>query len=173
MAAEWGCRMNHYCVVVADRSRARFFLLEPAALPAVGGGSRLVEVSDLVNPEANLAGREAWSETKSGRNMARGGGSAHGYDDHRESHEEEFDRRFAKRISAGVLDLLHQHKPRRLVLAASSSMLGLLRSAVSLPAGANVELRESAKDLAHMSPQEIHRHLTGDGLLPVRGKATV
>jgi protein required for attachment to host cells len=162
--------MNRYCVVVADRSRARFFLLDTAALPAVETDARLVEVNDLVNPEANLPGREAWSETKSGRNMARGGGSAHGYDDHRESHAEEFDRRFAKRISAGVLDLLQKNNPRCLVLAASNSMLGLLRAAVSVPAGSNVELRESAKDLAHMSPQDIHRHLGGAGLLPVRGK---
>jgi protein required for attachment to host cells len=163
--------MSHYCVIVADRSRARFFCLETTAAPAIQTGPRLVEVSDLVNPEANLAGRDTWSETKSGRNMARGGGSAHGYDDHRENHEEEFSRRFAKRIAAGALDLLQQHRPRYLVLTASNHMLGLLRATVSVPAGSDVELRESAKDLAHMSPQEIHRHLAGAGLLTVRGKA--
>jgi protein required for attachment to host cells len=164
--------MSHYCVIVADRSRARFFCLETASVPAVEAGPNLVEVSDLVNPEANLPGRDTWTETRSGRNMARGGGSAHGYDDHREDHEEEFSRRFAKRIAEGARGLLLQHRPRCLVLAAGSHMLGLLRAAVTVPAGSKVELRESAKDLAHMSPQDIHRHLAGAGLLPVRGRVT-
>lgn len=123
--------MSRYCVIVADRSRARFFCLDPAAAPGPDTGLRLVEVSDLVNPEASLSGRETWTETRSGRNMARGGGSAHGYDDHRESHAEEFDRRFAKRIAEGAHDLLRQYRPRRLVLAASSHMLGLLRGALT------------------------------------------
>jgi len=162
--------MNHYCVIVADRSRARFFCLDPVAVPELESGPNLVEIRDLVNPEASLSGRETWSETKSGRNMARGGGSAHGYDDHRDSHEEEFSRRFAGRIAEGAHDLLRQYRPRCLVLAASSHMLGLLRGALTLPAGSNVELRETGKDLTHMPPLEIHRHLTGAGLLPARGR---
>ncbi|MGE0370388.1 MAG: host attachment protein [Gammaproteobacteria bacterium] len=164
--------MNHYCVIVADCSRARFFCLDPAAVPELETGPNLVEVSDLVNPEANLPGRDTWTETKSGRNMARGGGSAHGYDDHRENHAEEFNRRFAKRIAEGALGLLRQYRPRCLVLAASSHMLGLLRGALTLPAGSKVEVRESGKDLAHMAPLEIHRHLAGAGLIPTRGRVS-
>jgi hypothetical protein len=163
--------MNHYCVVVADRSRARFFCLEAAAVPGVETGPRLVEVNDLVNPEANLAGRDTWTEIKSGRNMGRSGGSAHGYDDHREEHAEEFNRRFAKRIAAGAVGLLQERRSHCLVLAASSHMLGLLRHALSLPAGSNVQVRESSKDLAHMNPRDIHRHLADAGLIPVRGRA--
>lgn len=159
--------MSRYCVIVADRSRARFFSLDPVAAPGSDAGPRLVEVIDLVNPEASLSGRETWTETRSGRNMARGG-PAHGYDDHRESHAEEFDRRFAKRIAEGAHDLLQQYRPRRLVLAASSHMLGLLRGALTLPAGSNVELREACKDLAHMAPLEIRRHLADAGLIPAR-----
>jgi hypothetical protein len=162
--------MNHYCVIVADRSRARFFFLDNDMVPGIDAGPNLVEVSDLVNPEANLPGRETWTETRSGRNMARGGGSAHGYDDHRDNHMEEFNRRFAKRIAEGAVGLLRQYRPRCLVLAASGHMLGLLRGTLALPAGSNVEVRESGKDLAHMAPLEIHRHLAGAGLIPTRGR---
>ncbi|MCC6208499.1 MAG: host attachment protein [Gammaproteobacteria bacterium] len=161
--------MNHYCVIVADRARARFFCLDPAAVPELESGPNLVEIRDLINPEASLPGRETWSETRSGCNMARGG-SAHGYDDHRDSHEEEFNRRFARRIAAGAHELLRQYRPRRLVLAASSHMLGLLRGALTLPAGSNIEVREAGKDLTHMPPLEIQRHLAGAGLMPGRGR---
>jgi hypothetical protein len=50
-------------------------------------------------------------------------------------------------------------------------MLGLLRNALTLPAGSNVQVRESSKDLAHMNPRDIHRHLADAGLIPVRGRA--
>jgi mRNA interferase MazF len=41
---------------------------------------------------------------------------------------------------------------------------------LTLPPGSNVEVRESGKDLAHMAPLEIHRHLAGAGLIPTRGR---
>lgn len=141
-------------------------------MPGIDSGPSLVEKQDLVNPEAGLAGRDTWTEIKSGRNMARGGGSAHGYDDHRENHEEEFNRRFARRVAEGALAYLQRHKPQVLVVAASSHMLGLLRGAMTLPAGLELEVRESAKELAHMSPHDIHRRLAGAGLIPARGRVT-
>lgn len=159
--------MNGYCIVVADASRARFFTLEPAAVPELESGPRLVEQSDLVNPEAALPGRETWSDTRSGSNTAPGGGPSHRYDDHRERHEEELGRRFARRISAAALDLARQQGAKYLVLVAASRMLGYLRPVLQASAE-GVEIREAAKDLAGLSAQDIQRHLVAAGLLSAR-----
>jgi len=159
--------MSEYCVVVADSSRARFFTLEDARVPEVESGPNLVEHSDLVDPEVAVPGRENFSEAKSGRNMPRGG-PAHGYDDHRDRHVDERDRRFARRIADTAIDQVYQHGARRLVLSATSRMLGFLREALSSRAGNRLEIREIAKDLAGRGSVEIHRHLSEAGLLPGR-----
>jgi protein required for attachment to host cells len=158
--------MADYCVVVADGSRARFFTLEPVPIPEVESGPNLVEQRDLVDPERALHGRDQFSETKSGRNMAPRGGPAHGYDDHRERHEDEMDHRFAHRIADIAIDVARQNGAKYLVLAASSRMLGFLREVIKNPAG--IEVREAPKDLTYQSPIEIHRHLSEEKLLPPR-----
>lgn len=160
--------MSDFCVVVVDSSRARFFTLESPAVPELESGPNLVERSDLVNPEASLSGLETWTEARSGRNIARGGGPAHGYDDHRDSHDEEVNRRFARRIADATQEVARRNGTRYLVLVAANRMLGFLRETMSMPAGANIEIREVAKDLARLSPHEIHRSLGSYGVLPAR-----
>ncbi len=161
--------MSDYCVVVVDSARARFFTLEAAEVPELESGPNLVERRDLVNPEAALPGRETWTETRSGRNTARGGGPAHGYDDHRDSHDEEVNRRFARRIAEATADLARRNGVKYLVLVAANRMLGFLRETLTLPAGRKIEVREVAKDLARLNPLEIHRNLNSHGALPARG----
>ena len=160
--------MNEYCIVVADASRARFFTLEPAEVPELASGPRLVERSDLVNPEATLSGRETWSDTRSGSNTSPGGGPTHRYDDHRDSHEQEVARRFAARISAAALDLAKQRGAKCVVLVAASRMLGHLRPILQSSANEGVQIREAAKDLTGLSPQDIRQHLVAAGLLPAK-----
>lgn len=160
--------MSDYCVVVVDSARARFFTLEAAEVPELESGPNLVECNDLVNPEAALSGRETWTESKSGRNTARGGGSAHGYDDHRDGHGEEVSRRFARRIAEATESLARRNGVKYLVLVAANRMLGFLRECITLPSGKKIEVREVAKDLARLSPREIHRNLNSHGALPAR-----
>lgn len=160
--------MSDYCVVVVDSSRARFFTLEAAAVPELESGPNLVERNDLVNPEATLSGRETWTEARSGRNSARGGGTAHGYDDHRDSHDDEVIRRFAKRIASATEDLARRNSVKCLVLVAANRMLGFLRETLKLPPGKKIEVREVAKDLARLNPNQIHRNLNSHGALPAR-----
>ncbi|HHH36776.1 MAG TPA: host attachment protein [Gammaproteobacteria bacterium] len=165
--------MSEYCVVVCNGTRARFFTLEPVAIPEVESGPNLVEHADLVNPEVDVPGRETWTDLKSGRNTAPGAGPAHGYDDHRDDHEDEFMRRFADKVAQQAVALVQEHKAGNLVLAASSRMLGFLRNALQLPPTPPVTVKEVAKDLSKLSPLEIHQHLSEDGLLPARKRAAV
>jgi protein required for attachment to host cells len=157
--------MNEYCVVVANASRARFFSLEPVAVPEVMNRLRLVEHSDLVNPEATLPGRETWSDTRSGSNTAPGGGPSHRYDDHRERHMQEVGRRFARQVAGAALDMTRSRDAHCLVIVAARRMLGYLRPELETPAP-HVEIREAPKDLTMLAPQDICDHLITAGVLP-------
>ena len=160
--------MSDYCVVVADGARARLFALAEAGIGE--GGPNLVEISDLANSEAEAAGKDLYSEQKSGRNAAPAGGGAHGYDDHRDRHIQESERRFAKQIAAAAADAVARQKAGCLVLAADPRMMGHLRDAMS-DIAAGIRVKEVAKDLTKLSAYELHEHLAGDEVLPARQPA--
>ncbi len=162
--------MINYCILVCNGNRARLFTFEAADSVDPLSGPRLVEQRDLVNAEAGTAGKDTWTDLKSGRNTAAGGGPAHGYDDHRDQHEEEFMRRFAVDVAAEAMRLTPAKKTTCLIIVAANRMLGLLRNALDLPAANHVEVKEVAKDLARFSAQDIHAYLSDAGLLPARKK---
>ncbi|MEJ2646525.1 MAG: host attachment protein [Gammaproteobacteria bacterium] len=165
--------MNQNCVVVAGGSRARFFSLQDPQVPEMESGPNLVELSDLVNPEKDARQRDLWSETKSGRNRSAASGAAHGYDDHREQHEDEFERRFARSVAEECLRLAQSHGTKNVVLVAQKRMLGFLRTTLDPVFKAGVEIQELAKDLSKLPPKELHEHLAREGLLPRRRSPTV
>lgn len=161
--------MIDYCVVIADASRARFFTLVPAEHPKIESGPTLVERTALANAEA--AGRDAdiFSETRSGANRS-AGGATHPYCDHRRRHEEEFEKRFAKAVACQVAEIQKQEESiGKLVLAASSGMLGHLRKQITV-LGRGTAVTDVARDLTRMKPEKIHGILASEGLLPARVK---
>jgi protein required for attachment to host cells len=159
--------MSDYCVVTVDGVRARFFCLEPVKQPAVESGPNLVEHREaLINTELELSGRELWTDNKTGRNAANG--MAHGYDDHRDQHTEEFKRRFAKQVADEALQIAQFTGAKKLVVAAEKQMLGYLRTALHVSPKAGFEVCELAKDLSRLSPQELQGHLAAEGLVPPR-----
>ncbi len=160
--------MRNYLVMVADGARARFFKLLPAQLPQMESGPNLVELEDLVNPEINAKGRDLWSNLKSGRGKAPGEGSAHGYDDHREHHRDEIERRFARRVVTETGNRLNREKTDVLIVAAESRMLGMLRDAIRGKLPADLRITELDTDLSKLTPLELHAHLAQEGILPPR-----
>ncbi|HHM04961.1 MAG TPA: host attachment protein [Gammaproteobacteria bacterium] len=160
--------MSDYCVIAVDGSRARFFTLVPAAQPEVESGPNLVEDSEaLINTETDMSGKEKWSDMKTGRNMSNGG-QAHGYDDHRDQHDDEFKRRFAKQVAGEAVRFAQAHNARHLVIAAEKRMLGFLRETLKCPPKAGFTVSELAKDVSWLSPHDIHALLAKDNLLPPR-----
>ncbi len=159
--------MSKYCVVVADGARARLFSLDEAGVGIGEGGPDLVELSDLANSEVEAAGQEIYSNVKSGRNVGSAGGGAHGYDDHRDQHIEESERRFAKQIAAAATDAVVRQKPGCLVVSADPHMMGHLREAMNSSVG-GIQVKEVVKDLTKLAPQELHEYLAGDHMLPAR-----
>ena len=160
--------MGEYCLVVADGTRARFFSFEATQLPDMESGPNLIEKKDLINPEAETAGRDIWTDPKSGRNTTSGSGMTHGYDDHRDKHMDEFLRRFAGQISNEAVRLAQEQKAKHLILISSKRMLGFLRDSLVVPPKIDITVNELAKDLTHLSADELHVHLDSAGLIPKR-----
>ena len=158
--------MENCYVVVADGARARFFAMDEAVQGA--GGPELVELEDFANPEAESAGKELYSENKSGRNEAPMGAGAHGYDDHRDRHAAELERRFAKLVMGRVAQAANARSAQRVVIVAEQRMLGHLRDALAALPSSSWQVTETAKNLSKLSVHELHAHLAKDGLLPER-----
>lgn len=158
--------MSDYLVLVTDGTKARFFSLEPAAVLQLDTSPKLVEQQDLISTEIDVPGKDMWADQKSGRNRAPFQGPAHGYDDHRDKHIEEFQRRFAHRISEAAIKLAQRHHAKQLVMVAETQMLGLLRKELAIPPHASFCVQEFAKDLTKLGTEELHSHLVQADLLP-------
>ncbi|BAC89011.1 host attachment protein [Gloeobacter violaceus] len=158
--------MNDILVLAIDAARARFLALERPEFPEWEPGPTLVEGETLINAEREAAGRQLWSETKTGRNRGPGAGPAHAYDDHRENHAEEFERRFARLAAQEAAHRADRCQARQVVLVAERRMLGFVREALAPLLGAQVRLEELAKDLCKLRAAELQAHLAGENLLP-------
>lgn len=158
--------MPRTCVVVADRARARMFVLDSVQRhePAKDV-EKLREIEVLTDPEGSLKGKDVFSDSRTGGDRGAGGAHGHGYDDHRDSHRDEVERRFAKRIADSVAEFARARAAEKLVLTADPRLLGLLRKSMqgTLPNG--TELIELPEDLSKQSPERIQATLTRRGAL--------
>ena len=159
--------MSEYCVVVASGSQAKLFTLEPSELPQLESGPNLVEHKTLNSEERTASSSEMWSEVKSSRNRSPNGGS-HAYDDHRDNHITEYDRRFAQSVADEANSLAQSAGAKKVILVAHDRCLGLLRNAMRPNFNNGTQLQEMSKDLSKLKPMEIHAHLAREHMLPQR-----
>ena len=162
--------MTRTCIAIVDAARARLFTLEELARQA-GTTYELRERADLIDPDRRLRPSELFSDTRPGADRAPGG-RGHAVDDHRDSHLEQLDRRFAGEVAARVASLVREHSCGRLIVAASPRMLGHLRRAGAGQLVPELAVDEIDRDLTRSSPPQIHDLLTARGLLPARGRLT-
>jgi hypothetical protein len=144
--------MGNYCIVVASGLHARCFTLEPVELPELESGPKLIERGEVLKPEKEIARRDLYTDSKTGRGRAPHGGPSHGYDDHRSQHEDELERRFARKVLEKTV--------------APAPMLGLLRQHLDIIRKGSMEVHGLAKDLTKFSPKQIHDYLAREQLLP-------
>jgi protein required for attachment to host cells len=158
--------MSPVLVVAADGAKARYFTLEAKELAKGEIGAYLLEDESLVNPDQLEEGKELWSgpESQAGH-YKQGRSTAHSYDDHREDHELENERRFARTITEQILLRTHTHPLQRLVIVAEPQLLGLLREVLIPKLPKALELTEIDKDLCHLRPHELFEYLTQRNLL--------
>ncbi|WP_290653410.1 host attachment protein [Aquisalimonas sp.] len=159
--------MSHYCVVVAEGSRARFFTVEPPELPELQSGPDLIERKTMNNPDHQSHGEDLLADVRSGRNRP-ANGPGHGYDDHRDQYDAECERRFAREIAQELDTMTRRNGTRRVVLCAEKRMLGFLRPTLQHAIPKGVDLHEVPKDLAKLSPRKLHERLASDGHIPRR-----
>jgi protein required for attachment to host cells len=157
--------MTHICIIVADGARARFMTLEVPADTALDGGARLVERDDLVNPEADVADRDLYSDRR-GRGHSSKDGAAHALDDHRGQHQHEHERRYARRLVERAEAFVSQQQARHLVLVAEPRLLGTFRQQNDSRALAALDLVEISENLSRRTLEDIQAILASKGLVP-------
>ncbi|VEP18715.1 Host attachment protein [Hyella patelloides LEGE 07179] len=157
--------MGKFAVAVINGTQARFFTLDSAATSEYESSPNLIEHKCLVNSTRELHGQELWANTKTGRNKG-SNGQAHGYDDHRQNHEIEFEKRFANKISSAMGNLIQIHQARHLVIVAEPQILGMMREAMTDSLFKNLNVHEVAKDICNLKSNQIHDYLAKKELLP-------
>jgi protein required for attachment to host cells len=160
--------MIDYCIVVTGGGNSRFFFLESASFPEIESSPKLVECERLVNPEKEMAERELYTDSKTGRGRAPRGGPAHGYDDHRSQHEEESDRRFAHKVVKEARRFAREKQARCVVLVAPTRMMRLFRQDLSIIREHGIRVQELTKDMSKFSSRQIHNYLAKEALVPPR-----
>jgi protein required for attachment to host cells len=154
--------MKRTGILVAGGTRARFISVDVPADAELDGGPHLLEHDDLVNPDGDVPARVLFSD-RSGR--AHGGAASHGLDDHRNQHQAEIERRFARRVIDAAEQFRKERGVQRLVIAAECQLLGTLRSELDPKRWRDVEVVELAEDLSHQSLRQIHAALAQQGLV--------
>lgn len=157
-------------VVTADRQRARFFRLEKTPVGLEWTLRSLEEIEDLIHPEGGMTDQELFSSGKPGVvfSPARWGTHRQSFDDHRERHRLEAERRFARRVVTRLSGWVHEDGADRILLCAGDRTRGLLRRALKaarLPA----EVEEVDADLAGLTPPAVLDRLVAAGALPPAG----
>jgi protein required for attachment to host cells len=161
--------MKRTGILVAGGTRARFISVDVPEDAELDGGPHLVEHEDLVNPDGDVPARALFSD-RSGR--AHGGAVSHGLDDHRDQHQAEIDRRFARQIIDAAELFRATRGVQRLVIVAECQLLGRLRAELDPKRWRDVELVELAEDLSRQSLRQIHTALARHGLVkPARAPA--
>ena len=157
--------MGKFAIAVINGSQARFFILDSTASSEYESGPNLIEHDSLANSTRELHGQELWANTKTGRNRG-ASGQAHGYDDHRQKHEIEFEKRFANKINSAMLNLIKTRQARQLIVVAEPQILGMMREAMTDSLFKTLNIHEVAKDICHLKLHQIHDYLAKKNLLP-------
>lgn len=155
--------MNRYCVVVANGARARVFALVTETR-AEGDARYLAERSDVVNPEQEVRQNELFSNLQ-GSHPSPKTGARHEYDDHRDQHQDEIERRYVREVAGRVSELVVRDGMGHVVVAAPPRALGFFRSELESKLG-SAKLATLDKDLSKLDATKIHDHLAEAGLLP-------
>jgi protein required for attachment to host cells len=159
--------VNRICIAVADATRARLYTFEELAAPPGERTQEMRERVTLVHPARRMRPSQLFSDPRPGSDRAPNG-RTFGLDDHREASLRHMDRQFAVDIVEEIRGLARAEGFRRVVLAASPRMLGILRELTGPLVDAGMSLQEIDRDLVRLSIVELHDRLSDQGLLPVR-----
>jgi hypothetical protein len=158
--------MGKYLIVVVNDEKARLFALEPVDFPELESGPRIVELEDLINPEAMVGDHERYSDSKTGRGTAPRGGPVHGYDDRREQHFGELRHRFSVMVMKEVQKLAKAQHVRTIIMVTAASMGRYVSPELEILAKQEFKVLKIAKNMINFLPQRIHAYLAAMNLVP-------
>lgn len=147
--------MTQTCLIVADRARARLFVVVPDESPR--RRFRLIERSTLVNAETTARGKDGAGRVKSERNTNRQAGPVHPIGAERERHRLEHERRFGAEIVKRAVDMTADWDEGVMLLIAEPRLLGLVRARLREALKAEIRLEELAKDYTGLSTAALER----------------
>lgn len=154
-------------VVVADAARARFFNLVETDGPRAPVVLR--EAQCLVHPDGRLKDAERYSSSapaatrSTGARTGNGAGPRHTVDDHRNAHDAEDRRRFAKTIAQSVARSVKQSAGAPVVVVASHSLYAFLTSELERELPREVRVRPELAELSELTPSELLDELSSRG----------
>lgn len=156
--------MTYLLIAVIDHSCARLFTFEESDFPEQSPPT-LVERQQLHNESARQNAAALWSDTQAGNNRSTVS-NPYGYDDRRDNHMREFERRFVKAVASELRPLKETYQPRKLILVAESQILSAARKAITADSALkSLKCDELAKDLGHFTTPEIHQYLAKQQLV--------
>ena len=156
-----------FCVVVANATRARFFSLKDSEIPQVEAGPSLIEHGEVTDPQLTQKAHDLWSE-RSGRNRSSSGGRSHGYDDHRDQHTAEMERRFVQSVAERGARFAKKEQATTVLVVGNNRQLPVLSETLGGLLRGQVKVEGYPKDLAKLAAPALHDHLAKEGLLPKR-----
>ncbi len=136
-------------VIAADSSRARILAAENVK-------GQLVEVEDLVHPEARLREQGLGSDAP-GRSFDSAGQGRHAMGKEHDAKQQEAIR-FAKRVCETLTTARNEGRFEKLYIVAAPAFLGLLRDCLD-PTTQSLVAGEVDKNLAGHTVKEIRQHL--------------
>ncbi len=174
--------MAEYSVLVAEMAKAQIYTLESSESPEVENSPYLVERKALANTEHKASDSQVWTDTRRGAQKQHQGGQRagqpsgiphHNYDEHREDNQRRITRDFASEVVAELKRVSESNNARQVVICAEKQMLGFLRPELEALPGDKLKITEVPKDLTGLKPQELHKKLADDGLLPAQRKPQI
>jgi len=158
--------MGEYLIVVVNDEKARLFTLEPVKFPEFESGPRIVELEDLINPDAMVGDQERYSDSKTGRGTAPKGGPVHGYDDKREHHLSELRRRFSVTVIKEVQQLAKAQHAKTIIVATAAPIGQYISPELETLTKQGFAVLKVAKNMINFLPQKIHAYLAAMNLVP-------
>ena len=162
--------MTRFLIAVVNHRHARLFTFEENDFPEKYPPA-LTERQEVINEHFNQRAKALWSNLQSGHNRSTVS-HTYGYDDHRASHIQEFERRFVEDIVSQFQTLHEAYHPHRFILVAAPKLLGLIRSSLTPGQVESLQPYELAKDLNKFTTPDIYRYLAEKQLLPKLRRAT-
>ena len=157
--------MSRTCIVVADAGLARFYEVEEVESPWLK--MKLVERAMLTNDvDLKSRGESVTGKVRTETNADRGSGPVHPMGEQRERHRVELYRRFGQEIARRAGEMTKGWTEGTVVFVAEPRFLGITRESMRKNLAQRIELKEIARDYAHLTPTDLYDHLARNGIVP-------